>query len=66
MSSHRCTFTSPKDRAIFEITQELLKMALTDLAYLREQAQLLNRVRLEQSAALQARSPLTQEATHDD
>ena len=59
MNTGHAEYITPKDRAMSEILKEMRSMSLPDLAYLRDQAQLLNKTRQEQEAALKARYPLT-------
>ncbi|MFH7245714.1 MAG: hypothetical protein ACHWZW_23020 [Spirulina sp.] len=58
MNTGNAHYVTPKDRVTSEILKEMRSMSLPDLTYLRDQAQALNKARLEQEVALNARYPL--------
>ena len=57
-------YTNPRDRVMNEILQEMRSLSLPDLVTLRDNAQHLNRARLEQEARMRQVYPLYQDTSH--
>lgn len=60
----RIHYVNPRDRVMSEVLREMQSLSLPDLVTLRDNAQHLNRARLEQEARMRQVYPLYHDTSH--